>query len=200
MHNTHILWKTIHGLSNRVPPPTLNTYITFSNKTATTPKYIANCFTKQFTNPDKHTTNKTNRYINRATQKYKDITSHSLQLRSNIGPLGLAFHTSIQSVLVLKTQRSIDELRIGYAANTHHLHDETNVLPIHQHLQLHASQIRQKAQHPTHPLHKLTIDPHTPRLKKTNHIQQHQLHHQHRHTPRHSHTTTDLSKLNTNTH
>ena len=30
---------------------------------------------------------------------------------------------------------------------------ETNVLPIHQHLQLHASQIRQKAQHPTHPTH-----------------------------------------------
>ena len=50
--------------------------------------------------------------------------------------------------------------------NTQHLHDETNVLPIHQHLQLHASQIRQKAQHPTHPLHKLTIHPHTPRLKK----------------------------------
>ena len=50
--------------------------------------------------------------------------------------------------------------------NTQYLHDETNVLPIHQHLQLHASQIRQKAQHPTHPTHKLTIHPHTPRLKK----------------------------------
>ena len=50
--------------------------------------------------------------------------------------------------------------------NTQHLHDETNVLPIHQHLQLHASQIRQKAQHPTHPLHQLTIHPHTLRLKK----------------------------------
>ena len=32
--------------------------------------------------------------------------------------------------------------------------------------QLHASQIRQQAQHPTYPLHKLTIHPHTPRLKK----------------------------------
>ena len=40
------------------------------------------------------------------------------------------------------------------------------MIPIYQHLQLHASQIRQKAQHPTHPLHKLTIYPHTPRLKK----------------------------------
>ena len=48
-HNTHILWKTIHGLSNRAPPHTLNTSITFNNKIATTPKHIANCFTKQFT-------------------------------------------------------------------------------------------------------------------------------------------------------
>ena len=50
--------------------------------------------------------------------------------------------------------------------STQHLHDETNIQPIHQHLQLHTSQIRQKVQHPTHPLHKLTIHPHTPRLKK----------------------------------
>ena len=81
-HNTHILWKTIHGLSNRAAPPTLNTSITFSNKTVTTPKHIANCFINQFTNTVKHATNKTNRYINRATQQYKDITSQSLQLRS----------------------------------------------------------------------------------------------------------------------
>ena len=56
--------------------------------------------------------------------------------------------------------------RCRHDTNTQHLNDETNVLPIHQHLQLHTSQIRQKAQPPTHPLHKLTIHPHTPRLKK----------------------------------
>ena len=63
----HILWKTIHGLSNRAPPPppTLNTSITFNNKI--TPKHIANCFTKQLTNTVKHATHKTN----------KDTTSHS---------------------------------------------------------------------------------------------------------------------------
>ena len=49
-HNTHTLWKTIHGLSNRALSHTLNTSITFNNKKATTPKHIANCFTKQFTN------------------------------------------------------------------------------------------------------------------------------------------------------
>ena len=36
-HNTHTLWKTIHGLSNRAPSHTLNTSITFNNKIATTP-------------------------------------------------------------------------------------------------------------------------------------------------------------------
>ena len=68
-HHTHILWKTIHGLSNRAPPPTLNTAITFNNEIATTPKHIANCLTKQFTNTAKHATRKTNRYTNRATHK-----------------------------------------------------------------------------------------------------------------------------------
>ena len=35
-HNTHILWKAIHCLSNRAPPLTLNTSITFDNKITTT--------------------------------------------------------------------------------------------------------------------------------------------------------------------
>ena len=34
-YNTHIHWKTIHGLSNRAPPPNLNTSITFNNHTQT---------------------------------------------------------------------------------------------------------------------------------------------------------------------
>ena len=45
-HTTHILWKIIYGLSNRAPPPTLNTAITFNSKIAITPKHIANCFAK----------------------------------------------------------------------------------------------------------------------------------------------------------
>ena len=76
-HNTHILWKTIHGISNKAPTLARNTSITFGNKTAATPKHIANCFTKQFTNTVKHTTNKTNRYINRDTQS---IQGHNIAL------------------------------------------------------------------------------------------------------------------------
>ena len=51
--------------------------------------------------------------------------------------------------------------------NIQHLHDETLTLPIHEHLQLHASQYKQKTQHPSHPLHKHTTYFNTPRLKKT---------------------------------
>ena len=80
-HNTHILWKTIHGLSKTAPPPAINTSITFSNKIATTPKHIANCFTKPFTNTVKHATHKTNRYTNRATHKIH--THYNSGLRGN---------------------------------------------------------------------------------------------------------------------
>ena len=79
-HNTHTLWKTIHGLSNRAPPHTLNTSITFNNKIATTPKHIANCFTKQFTNTVKHT--KQTDTLTEQHTTYKDTTLHSLLLRS----------------------------------------------------------------------------------------------------------------------
>ena len=118
-HNTHTLWKTIHGLSNRAPPHTQNTSITFNNKIATTPTHIANCFTKQFTNTVKHATHKTNRHINRATHNIQgyNITLTTSQVQEavkqsknnnsqgpdklnirhlkHIGPLGLAFLTSM---------------------------------------------------------------------------------------------------------
>ena len=118
-HNTHTLWKTIHGLSNRAPPHTLNTSITFNNKIATPPKHIANCFTKQVTNTVKHATHKTNRHINRATHNIQgyNITLTTSQVQEaikqsknnnsqgpdklnirhlkHIGPLGLVFLTSM---------------------------------------------------------------------------------------------------------
>ena len=88
-------------ISNRIRLPTLNTSITFNNKIATTPKHIANCFTKQFTNTDKHATHKTNRSINRATHKIQGYNNsqspNGLNIRhlKHIGPLGLAFLTSM---------------------------------------------------------------------------------------------------------
>ena len=85
-HNTHTLWKTIHGLSNRAPPHTLCTSITFNNKIATVPKHIANCFTKQFTNTVKHATHKTNRHTNRETHNIQgyNITLTTSQVQEAI--------------------------------------------------------------------------------------------------------------------
>ena len=124
-HNTHTLWKTIHGLSNRAPPHTLNTSITFNNTIATTPTHIANCFTKQFTNTVKHATHKTNRHINRATPNIQgyNITLTTSQVQEaikqsknnnsqghdklnirhlkHIGPLGFASHSSCYCLLWL---------------------------------------------------------------------------------------------------
>ena len=50
--------------------------------------------------------------------------------------------------------------------NIQHLHDETKILPLTQHLKLHASQLRQKAQLPDHPLHELTQNQNNPRHKQ----------------------------------
>ena len=81
-HNIHILWKTIHGLSNRAPPTTLNNSITFNNKITNTPKHIEKCFTKQLTNTVKHATHKQTDPLTEQHKTYKDTTSHSPHLRS----------------------------------------------------------------------------------------------------------------------
>ena len=96
---------------------------------------------------------------------YKAITRPVLEYASTIWSPN-ASETNIDKLQIVQNTALRIATGCTHDTNTQHLHDETNVLPIHQHLQLHASQIRQKAQHPTHPLHKLTIDPHTPRLKK----------------------------------
>ena len=75
-------------------PPTLNTSITFSNKIETTPKHIANCFTKEFTNTVKHATHKTNRYTNRATHKIQgyNITLTTTQVQEAINKVKTTTH------------------------------------------------------------------------------------------------------------
>src|SRR5206468_3189791 len=50
--------------------------------------------------------------------------------------------------------------------NIEHLHKETKTLPLPNHLKLHASQLRQKAQLPIHPLNDLTQQTNCPRKMK----------------------------------
>ena len=50
--------------------------------------------------------------------------------------------------------------------NTQHLHSQTKILPLQNHLKFHASQLTQKASHPTHPLHPLITQEAHHRYKK----------------------------------
>ena len=77
MHNTHTLWKTIHGLSNRAPPHTLNTSITFNNNHTQT---HCELFHQTI---HKHATHKTNRNINRATH---NIQGYNITLTTSQVP------------------------------------------------------------------------------------------------------------------
>ena len=51
--------------------------------------------------------------------------------------------------------------------NTQHLHDEIKILPMHTHLKLHATQLKQLTQTQTHPLHDLNAYSDLPRNMKT---------------------------------
>ena len=75
--------------------------------------------------------------------------------------------TSINKLQVMQNAALRTATGCTQDTNIQHLHDETLTLPIHEHLQLHASQYKQKTQHPSHPLHKHTTYFNTPRLKKT---------------------------------
>ena len=81
-HNTHILWKTIHGLSNRAPPSTLNNSIQQQNNNHT--QTYCELFHQTI---HKHCkTHKTNRSINRATYKIQgyNITLTTTQVQEAI--------------------------------------------------------------------------------------------------------------------
>jgi hypothetical protein len=69
--NTHILWKTIAGLSNKRPPQPYNRTINFNNKPSITNKDIAESFTKQFVNSTIHKTNRRNRLTDRKIKRMK---------------------------------------------------------------------------------------------------------------------------------
>ena len=74
----------------------------------------------------------------------------------------LASSTSISNLQVMQNAALRTATKCTQDTHIQHLHDETLTLPIHEHLQLHASQYKQKTQHP---LHKHTTYFYTPGLK-----------------------------------
>ena len=78
----------------------------------------------------------------------------------------MASPTSINKLQVMQNAALRACTGCTHDTNIQHLHDETNILPIQKHLQLHASQVRQKAQYPSHPLYRYTTHNTSQRLKK----------------------------------
>ena len=95
---------------------------------------------------------------------YKAVLRPALEYASSIWSL-LAFLTSINKLKVMQNVTLRTATGCTQDTNIQHLDDETLILPIDEHLQLHASQYKQKIQHPSHPLHKYTTNINTLRLK-----------------------------------
>ena len=97
---------------------------------------------------------------------YKAVMRPALEYASSIWSPP-ASSTSINKLQVMLNAALRTAIRCTQDTNIQHLHDATLTLHIHEHLQLHASQYKQKTQHPSHPLHKHTTYFNTLRLKKT---------------------------------
>ena len=94
---------------------------------------------------------------------YKAVMRRALQYTSSIWS-PLAFSTSINKMQVMQNAALRTATGCTHDTNTQHLHGETLTHPIHQHVQLHASQYKQRTQPPSHPLHKHTTYFNTLRL------------------------------------
>ena len=99
---------------------------------------------------------------------YKAVTRPTLEYASFIWS-PMASPTSINKLQVMQNAALRACMGCTHDTNIQHLHDETNIFPIQKHLQLHASQVRQKAQYLSHPLNRYTTHNNSQRLVKLTH-------------------------------
>ena len=86
---------------------------------------------------------------------YKAVMRPALEYASSVWS-PIASSTSINKLQVMQNTALRTATGCTQDTNIHHLHDEILTFPIHEHLQLHASQYKHKRPHPSHPLHKDT--------------------------------------------
>ena len=95
---------------------------------------------------------------------YKAVMRPALEYASSVWS-PIASSTSINKLQVMQNAALRTATGCTQDTNIQQLHDETLTLPIHEHLQLYASQYKQRTQYPLHRLHKHTTYFNTPRLK-----------------------------------
>ena len=94
---------------------------------------------------------------------YKAVMRPALEYASSVWS-PIASSTSMNKLQDMQNAALRTATGCTQDTNIQYLHDKTLTLPIHEHLQLHTSQYKQKTQHP---LHKHTTYFNTPRLKST---------------------------------
>lgn len=99
------------------------------------------------------------------TVTYKTITRPIIEYANTIWS-PIASETNISKLQTIQNQALRTITGCTRDTNTQHLHEETKILPLNTHLKLHASQLRQQALHPEHPLHTLTTQNTNHRHKK----------------------------------
>ena len=85
---------------------------------------------------------------------YKAIMRPAVEYASSIWS-PLASSTSINKLQVMQNAALRTATGCTQDTNIQHQHDETHTLPIHEQLQLHTSQYKQKTQHPLHKRHNI---------------------------------------------
>ena len=96
---------------------------------------------------------------------YKVVMGPTLEYASSIWS-PMTSPTSINKLQVMQNAALRACTGCTHDTNIQHLHDETNILPIQKHLQLHASQVRQKSQYSSHPQYRYTTHNTSQRLMK----------------------------------
>ena len=140
---------------------TLDPKLTYSNHIQNTTKRakqtinILKALTSTHWGKAKETLKTTYKTITRPIMEYANTVWSPITSNTNINKLQTTQNQALRTITGCTSD-----------TNTQHLHEETRILPLQNHLRLHASQLRQQTQHPDHPLHALTTHEPPPRYMK----------------------------------
>jgi hypothetical protein len=140
------------------PKLTYNQHIKTTTVKANKTLNILKALTSTKWGKQKETIVNTYKAITRPVLEYASTVWSPIVAPSNINKLQIVQNTALR----IATGCTKD-------TNIEHLHSETKILPIVEHLKLHSSQLRQRSQHPNHPLHETTT---TKQIQKTNYLRQ----------------------------
>jgi hypothetical protein len=129
--NSHILWKTLSNMSDKKTKIQPNRTITFNNKIKSTSKSIASSFIQQFTNITNYRSSKSNRLIDRTTNKLEateeititaNQTAHAIKTSKNNNSTG-------PDNINIKHLKHFGPIAVDYLTNIFNISINQNIIP-----------------------------------------------------------------------